>query len=285
MPAPLIDKRTPADLLAWTERLVACPRAVPGPGLVGAVLARDVVDPTAAVGPEPVVFARAGTAVDEDVAKVVAALPWLALADVLVGGTLGHDIDSPASRRVHPAGTTIDDDLAAELAELARIAGPTVLDGIALGAALPDPAHDHVHPAGTVVDPGLAEVIDLLTWVQVKAWRPPAADAPDALGVLVQIAARFAGLVVDRVNRSPEKHELAFLNLTGAQPLPPRPARVPLTFALSPSSPVEAVVPAGTQVTASPLEGEEDDVVFETDRDLVVTRAGLDEVLVSLKTA
>jgi hypothetical protein len=288
MPAPLIDKRTPADLRWWAERLVACPRLVPGPALIGAVLARDVVDPAApaVAGGEPVPVATAGTLVDEDLAAALADRRWLPLADVLSGGELPHDLESPASRRVHRAGP-VGAALAGELAELARIAGPEVLTGLRLGAGFTDPARGRRYRAGAAVDAAAVEALDRLCWVRARTWQPPpggpgggAAGEGDAIGAVVQIAARFAGLVVDRVNRSPEKHEIAFLNLIGAEPLPPRPARVPLTFALSPGS-AEAVVPAGTQTTATPLEGEDDEVLFETERDLVVTGNVLEAVVVS----
>jgi baseplate J-like protein len=106
-----------------------------------------------------------------------------------------------------------------------------------------------------------------------SGWRPRPDGRPDAGQALIGIFARFAELVVQRVNRAPERNYLAFLNLIGTRPLPPLPARVPLTFSLAERSPADAVVPAGTQVAATPLEGEDDEVVFETDTPLVVSRA------------
>ncbi|MGH3913310.1 MAG: hypothetical protein ACRDTC_07870, partial [Pseudonocardiaceae bacterium] len=111
-------------------------------------------------------------------------------------------------------------------------------------------------------------------------WRPRPDGSPDAGQALIGIVARFAELVVQRINRAPERNYLAFLNLIGTHPLPPLPARVPLTFSLAERSPADAVVPAGTQVAAAPLEGAEDEVVFETERPLVVTRTQLRAVVV-----
>ncbi|ROO61563.1 putative phage baseplate assembly protein [Micromonospora sp. Llam0] len=111
-------------------------------------------------------------------------------------------------------------------------------------------------------------------------WQPPADGRPDAGQALIGIFARYAELVVQRLNQVPERDYLAFLNLIGTRPVPPRPARVPLTFALAPGSRTEAVVPAGTQVAATPRDGEDDEVVFETATDLVVTPAQLQAVLV-----
>ncbi len=88
---------------------------------------------------------------------------------------------------------------------------------------------------------------------------------------LIRIFGRMAALVSDRLNRTPEKNFLAFLDLIGSQIQPPQPARVPLTFELAAGSPVDAFVPAQTQVAALLPDGEE--VVFETEQELVVTTA------------
>ena len=113
-----------------------------------------------------------------------------------------------------------------------------------------------------------------------SGWRPPTDGRRDAGQALIGIFARYAELVVQRLNQVPERDYLAFLNLIGTRPAPPRPARVPLTFALAQGSQTEAVVPAGTQVAATPRDGEDDEVVFETVTDLVVTPAQLRTVLV-----
>lgn len=106
------------------------------------------------------------------------------------------------------------------------------------------------------------------------AWRPRDGQ-PDAGTALVGIFGRLVEGVIERLNQAPEKNFLAFLDLIGTQIRPPRPARVPLTFQLATGSPVDALVPARTQVAAPPAAGEEEDIVFETDRDLVVTRSQL----------
>src|SRR3954465_2413784 len=91
-----------------------------------------------------------------------------------------------------------------------------------------------------------------------------------AAAALINIFARYSELIVERLNRVPEKNFLAFLDLLGASPLPPQPARAPLTFTLSEGSAVDTVVPAGTQVAAAPAEGETGPAIFETERELVV---------------
>jgi hypothetical protein len=97
-------------------------------------------------------------------------------------------------------------------------------------------------------------------------------------GALISIFAHLAAIVVDRLNRAADKNFLAFLDLLGAAPLPPQPARVPLSFSLAAGSAVDAVVPVGTRVAAPPVEGEKEPVLFETERELVVTAAQLDSL-------
>lgn len=95
---------------------------------------------------------------------------------------------------------------------------------------------------------------------------------------LINIFARDAALIIQRINRAPEKNFLAFLDLIGAALLPPEPARVPLTFSLAAGSAGDAVVPAGTQAAAPPGNGESEPVTFETERELVVTSAILSSI-------
>ncbi|HWS90128.1 MAG TPA: putative baseplate assembly protein [Pyrinomonadaceae bacterium] len=97
---------------------------------------------------------------------------------------------------------------------------------------------------------------------------------------MIGIFSRLAEIVIRRLNDVPGKNQLAFLNLLGASMLPPQPARVPLTFTLTAGSTTDSVVPAGTQVAAPPAEGEKEPVIYETERELVVTAARLDSAFV-----
>ncbi len=97
---------------------------------------------------------------------------------------------------------------------------------------------------------------------------------------LVGVFRRYAEIIIERLNNVPEKNFLAFLDLLGASLLTPQPARVPLTFSLAAGTLLDAVVPAGTQAAAPPAEGEKEPVIFETERELVVTAARLDAVYV-----
>ncbi len=119
--------------------------------------------------------------------------------------------------------------------------------------------------------------------VHVPEWHEtdPASGAIDRVGgAVIGAFAHLAATVVERLNRAPDKNFLAFVDLLGAAPLPPQPARAPLAFSLAAASPTDAVVPAGTRVAAPPAEGEKEPILFETERELVVTAARLDSVFV-----
>lgn len=110
---------------------------------------------------------------------------------------------------------------------------------------------------------------------------PPADAQPDPIRrALIGAFARFSEIIIQRLNQVPQKNFLAFLNLLGASRLPPQPARVPLTFFLAQGSSGDGVVPARTQVAAPPVEGERDPVIFETERELIVTAAKLESIYV-----
>jgi hypothetical protein len=106
-------------------------------------------------------------------------------------------------------------------------------------------------------------------------WQPAADGTLDAGGALVRVFSRLTEIAIARLNRLPERNFLAFLDLIGTRLEPPQAARVPLTFLLAAGSPGDALVPALTQVVATPLAGETEPVLFETERDLTVTRSRL----------
>lgn len=110
--------------------------------------------------------------------------------------------------------------------------------------------------------------------VAIQGWQSNP-NQLDSGGALVRIFSRLAELVIARLNRLPDQSFLAFLDLIGVRLNPPQAARVPLTFLLAPGSPVDALLPAGTQALAVALEGETEPPQFETERDLVVTRSQL----------
>ncbi|MEC4811807.1 MAG: putative baseplate assembly protein [Scytonema sp. PMC 1069.18] len=129
-----------------------------------------------------------------------------------------------------------------------------------------------------------AQLRSLLAFYDPESFRNPNTREPQALtgvnAALVQVMARFAEIIIQRLNRVPEKNFLAFLDLLGAAQLPPQPARVPLTFTLTTGTTGDAVVPAETQVAAPALAGASEPTLFETERELIVTSAQLVSVLV-----
>ncbi len=127
----------------------------------------------------------------------------------------------------------------------------------------------------------IAQQVQDLLQVYLKDYTPSLSESDKGISAaLIGVFARFAEIIIQRLNKVPDKNLLAFLNLLGASRLPPQPARVPLTFSLTAGRVTDAVVPAGTQVAAPPGEGEQDSVIFETERELVVTAAELKSIFV-----
>jgi Baseplate J-like protein len=124
----------------------------------------------------------------------------------------------------------------------------------------------------------IAQQVQDLIKIYAPAWDEvdsATGQATGLSGALIGIFARFSEIVIQRLNQTPQKNFLAYLDMLGASLLPPQPARVPLTFFLSAGSTVDGLVPAGTQVAAPPAEGEKAQTIFETERELVVTAAQL----------
>lgn len=90
---------------------------------------------------------------------------------------------------------------------------------------------------------------------------------------LVKLFAWMTEMLVFRLNQVPELHYVKFLELLGIELEPARPARVELTFTVSPDGPPTVIVPDATQVAVSGAPGEP--IVFETDRALIALRAPL----------
>ena len=112
----------------------------------------------------------------------------------------------------------------------------------------------------------------------VPGW--PERSFGGAADALIGVFAQLCGTVIDRLNKAPRKNLLAFLDMLGASPLPAQAARVPLTFHLAAQHPGHVTVPALTQVAAALEKGEQQPVLFETERELVITSAMLMTVAV-----
>ncbi len=86
---------------------------------------------------------------------------------------------------------------------------------------------------------------------------------------LVQIYARFMEVIINHINRVPDKSFLSFLDTLGIGPLPPKPAKTPLTFTLAKGAPAFVKVRSGTQVAAKESPDGKP-VIFETTDDIDV---------------
>jgi Baseplate J-like protein len=99
---------------------------------------------------------------------------------------------------------------------------------------------------------------------------------------LLRVFGRYCELIIQRLNRVPEKNHLAFLDALNVSRIPPVPAHVPLTFnpvKKLPGTQFSIVVLAHTQVAAPPGEGETEPIVFETSRELALTDIQLQKVV------
>jgi predicted phage baseplate assembly protein len=117
---------------------------------------------------------------------------------------------------------------------------------------------------------------DLLQLVMTGArgfapeWSVERQDDPGM--VLAAIYAHYLEILLERLNRVPEKNFLAFLDLLGVSLLPPSPATAPVVFTLAHTAGTSGVVPTGTQVATMQTETQPA-VVFETAQDLNVVAA------------
>lgn len=112
---------------------------------------------------------------------------------------------------------------------------------------------------------------------------------------LLAVLAHYGELLEEALALAPDKQRLAFLDAMGVSLLPPRPARVPLAFELSPDAPVDVLLPEDSEVAASeppPLPGslgaaaaaqaapaDGGPIVFATDHAVSLARAPLVSVM------
>jgi len=96
--------------------------------------------------------------------------------------------------------------------------------------------------------------------------------------VLCHLFSRLMEVLIERLNRVPDKHMVAFLDMLGVERLPGTPGRVPVTFLPAPKSPPGRFVPKGTQVATTQTE-KADAVIFETEEGFDLTVVNLDKVV------
>src|SRR5260370_2280742 len=91
---------------------------------------------------------------------------------------------------------------------------------------------------------------------------------------ILELTAWMTEMVLYRLNRVPEKNYLAFLNMIGIRLRSPQPARALITFDLVEGA-EKQVIKEGTQI-ATAQAADEDTIIFETAKELIVVRPPLD---------
>jgi hypothetical protein len=109
----------------------------------------------------------------------------------------------------------------------------------------------------------------------LRGLRPDREEAPwpdnDPGAALVEIFGHFMEVILERLNRVPDKNLLAFLDMIGIGLLPPQAARAPVEFFLAAGATEDVQVPAGTPLGTTGPEPQ----TFETESALTVTPAPL----------
>ena len=98
-------------------------------------------------------------------------------------------------------------------------------------------------------------------------WKPSEKDVGFAL---VKIFSHMLGIIIQRLNRAPEKNFIAFLDRLGIKFLPAHPAMAPITFSLSEGAKEHVLIPARARVAAG-------EVVFETEKNMLASPSKLTE--------
>lgn len=75
-------------------------------------------------------------------------------------------------------------------------------------------------------------------------------EEDDAGTALLEIFAEMGEEITERLNQTPVKHRVMFLDMLDFTPNPPQPATVPVTFEIAENSPANVVIPDGTTVEA-----------------------------------
>jgi len=129
-------------------------------------------------------------------------------------------------------------------------------------------------PATPTLDSRDAESVYQALAARVPAYTPELAPlGPGPADAILRVLARYADVVIERLNQAPDKNKLGFLDMLGISLLPPLPARVPLVFTplpLARDTRLEAGIRAGAKSvdTGAPL-------VFETEHAIALAAAKL----------
>lgn len=95
---------------------------------------------------------------------------------------------------------------------------------------------------------------------------------------MIQLFARLMEILIERLNKIPDKNFLSFLDMVGVEQQAGNPAGVPVTFVLSKTTQLGGEIPAGTQVATTQTDTA-DAQVFETRQTFYATPAKLKKVI------
>ena len=95
---------------------------------------------------------------------------------------------------------------------------------------------------------------------------------------MIELFTRLLEILIERLNKIPDKNFLSFLDMVGVEQRVGSPAEVPVTFLLSQNSQVGGEIPEGTQV-ATTQTNTSNAQVFETSKTFYATPANLKKVV------
>jgi len=120
----------------------------------------------------------------------------------------------------------------------------------------------------------LAEQVRSLVLTYCPEWKDEETlKADKQTDAIINIFSRMMEIIIQRLNRVPDKNFLTFLDLIGVHPSPPKIARAPLTFTMVEKASQHGSIPGGTQVAAKITDKET--IVFETEKDLTIVSPAL----------
>jgi S-layer protein (TIGR01567 family) len=102
-------------------------------------------------------------------------------------------------------------------------------------------------------------------------WKKDAAaiESDKYADALMHIFSRMAEIIIQRLNKVPDKNFLTFLDMVGTSLFPPRVATAPLTFTMAKGETKYRKIPCGTQAATAQTK-EKEAIVFETAKDLTI---------------
>ncbi len=132
-------------------------------------------------------------------------------------------------------------------------------------------------PATPILDARDADEVYWELVARLPAYTPELTPlAPGSASAILRVLARYADVVIQRLNQTPDKNKLAFLDMLGISLLAPVPARAPLVFTPLPLA-RDTRIEAGTRAAAK-ASGASAPLVFETEQAVALAAATLTDV-------